>query len=102
MPLISARGIEGPPTLVVEVLSPSTSSIDRGVKAQLYSRFDVPYYWIVDPDGRTIEAYQPWMGGTSPRSHRGHQPRRPRAVLRPDARPRHHLALTAAERRPML
>ncbi len=58
MPLISARGIEGPPTLVVEVLSPSTSSIDRGVKAQLYSRFDVPYYWIVDPDGRTIEAYQ--------------------------------------------
>jgi Uma2 family endonuclease len=55
---ISGRGIEGPPTLVVEILSPSTRSIDRGVKAQIYARYRVPYYWIVDPDGRTIEAYQ--------------------------------------------
>jgi len=54
---ISARGIEGPPTLVVEILSPSTIQIDRGVKFQLYMRHGVPYYWIVDPDARRIEAY---------------------------------------------
>lgn len=54
---ISRRGIEGPPTLVVEVLSPATTQIDRSVKLQLYARHGVPYYWIVDPDARSIEAY---------------------------------------------
>ncbi len=55
---ISARGIDGAPTLVVEVLSPSTTQIDRTLKLQLYARHAVPYYWIVDPDARTIEAYE--------------------------------------------
>jgi len=55
---VTGRGIEGPPTLVVEILSPSTIQIDRGVKFQLYSRYGVPYYWIADPEARTIEAYR--------------------------------------------
>ena len=55
--VISERGIEGAPTLVVEVMSPSTGAIDRRRKLQLYARYDVPYYWIVDPPARTIEAY---------------------------------------------
>ena len=55
--IVSLRGIEGPPTLVVEVLSPSTAPIDRGVKLQLYARHGVPYYWIVEPEGQRIEAY---------------------------------------------
>jgi len=54
---ISARGIEGPPTLVVEILSPSTVQIDRHTKLQLCARYRVPYYWIVDPDDRAVEAY---------------------------------------------
>ncbi len=57
LPAISARGIEGPPTLVVEILSPSTIQIDRNVKFQLYARHGVPYYWIVDPNAQSIEAY---------------------------------------------
>jgi len=57
-PAISGRGIEGPPTLVVEILSPSTAQTDRGAKRQLYARYGVPYYWIADPDARTIEAYR--------------------------------------------
>ncbi|MBI4638387.1 MAG: Uma2 family endonuclease [Candidatus Rokubacteria bacterium] len=56
-PLVSARGIEGPPTLVVEVLSPSTAQLDRGTKLQLYARYRVPYYWIVELEGQCIEAY---------------------------------------------
>ena len=56
-PLVSERGIEGPPTLVVEILSPSTIAIDRSIKLQLYRRFEVPYYWILDPEARTVEAY---------------------------------------------
>jgi len=55
---ISERGIEGPPTLVVEVLSPSTILIDRSVKGQLYARHRVPYYWIADAEARTVEAFE--------------------------------------------
>jgi Uma2 family endonuclease len=55
--LVSQRGIEGPPTLVVEILSRSTAQIDRGAKLQLYARHGISNYWIVDPDDRRIEAY---------------------------------------------
>jgi Uma2 family endonuclease len=54
---VSRRGIEGAPTLAVEVISPSTTTIDRRTKLQLYARHRVPYYWIVDLDARTIEAF---------------------------------------------
>jgi Uma2 family endonuclease len=56
--LVSGRGIEGAPTLVVEVLSPATTLIDRSTKLQLYARHGVPYYWIVDPEARRIEVYR--------------------------------------------
>jgi Uma2 family endonuclease len=56
--LVSERGIEGPPTLVVEILSPSTTTIDRSRKHQLYAHCGIPYYWIVDPEARTVEAYR--------------------------------------------
>ncbi len=55
--LVSARGIEGPPTLAVEIVSPSTREVDRGTKLQLYSRYGVPHYWIVEPDACSVEAY---------------------------------------------
>lgn len=38
-----------PPPLVVEVLSPSSRAIDRGLKRQVYARLGIPSYWIVDP-----------------------------------------------------
>ncbi len=52
---ISRRGIEGAPSLVIEVLSPSTTVIDRNTKRQLYARHGVPFYWLVDPEGRAVE-----------------------------------------------
>jgi Uma2 family endonuclease len=55
--LISRRGIEGAPTLAVEILSPSTRTIDRVTKTALYRRYQVPFLWLVDPDARTIEAF---------------------------------------------
>jgi len=55
--IMGERGIEGAPTLAVEVISPSTGAIDRRRKLQLYARYAVPYYWIVDPPARTIEAH---------------------------------------------
>lgn len=58
MSLISRRGIEGGPNLLVEVLSPSTARTDRSVKFALYARYGVDFYWIVDPEARVLEAYR--------------------------------------------
>ena len=41
---VSGRGIEGPPTLVIEILSPSTRVMDRQTKLDLYARHGVPHY----------------------------------------------------------
>ena len=43
------------PTLVVEVLSRSTALRDRGRKRDIFARYGVPEYWIVDPPARTLE-----------------------------------------------
>lgn len=55
---ITRRGIERPPLLVVEVLSPSTETFDRQVKAQRFAALGVPHYWILDPDARRLECYR--------------------------------------------
>jgi len=55
--IVSARGIEGAPTMVVEIVSPHTRVVDRERKTELYARHRVPHYWIVDPETRTIDAY---------------------------------------------
>ena len=55
--IISERAIEGAPTPVVEVLSPSTARLARDRKMKLYAEHGVPYYWIVDPESRSVEAY---------------------------------------------
>ena len=56
--IFSERGAEGAPTLVIEVLSPSTTRTDRTTKLQLYARYAVPYFWIVDPERHVIEVYR--------------------------------------------
>ena len=55
MHTLGTKAIIGVPSLVVEVLSPGTASTDRGRKRQIYARFNIPEYWIVDPDANTIE-----------------------------------------------
>jgi Uma2 family endonuclease len=55
---LTDRGIEGPPTLAVEVLSPSTAGRDRGRKKALYARYGLPYLWLVDPSDESLEAYE--------------------------------------------
>ena len=48
----SERGIEGPPDLVVEILSPSTASKDMTRKWWLYEASGIAEYLIVDPQER--------------------------------------------------
>lgn len=56
--IITDANIQGAPDLVVEVLSPSTADKDRELKKNIYGRFGVREYWIVDPDTRSVEVYK--------------------------------------------
>ncbi|MCL5055453.1 MAG: Uma2 family endonuclease [Firmicutes bacterium] len=56
--LIKERGIFGSPDLTVEVLSKGNKKVDRITKFKLYAQFKIPYYWIVDPMGKTMEMYE--------------------------------------------
>jgi Uma2 family endonuclease len=56
--VFSRLSIDAAPDLVVEILSPSTASRDRGVKSQLYARLGVGHYWILDPQERVLRAYE--------------------------------------------
>lgn len=53
--IITSRHVEGPPNLVVEILSPATGRRDKTEKLDLYAKFGVPEYWIVDPATQHFE-----------------------------------------------
>lgn len=55
--MITKRGIEGPPDLVVEVLSPFSAKRDRRQKLYVYARYLIPEYWIVDINNELLEQY---------------------------------------------
>jgi len=55
---ITDRGVESPPGLVVEVLSPHSGRIDRTLKPPRYRDFGIPEYWVVDPGAEAVEVYR--------------------------------------------
>jgi Uma2 family endonuclease len=55
--IIAEKNIVGIPNLVVEILSPSSTTRDQKEKLNLYQRYGLPEYWIVDPDSQTVEVY---------------------------------------------
>ncbi|MGA2582364.1 MAG: Uma2 family endonuclease [Tepidisphaeraceae bacterium] len=56
--LIGEKAMEGPPDLCVEIISPSSRTIDRKKKFKQYEVGKVAHYWIVDPEAKTIEGYK--------------------------------------------
>ena len=46
------------PDWVCEILSPSTSRIDRAVKLPLYQRYGVSHVWLLDPIAQTLEVLE--------------------------------------------
>ena len=56
--IIDEQKVNGAPDVVIEVISPSTESRDRGFKFKRYGQEGVKEYWLVDPTKKTIEIYQ--------------------------------------------
>lgn len=50
------RPIRIAPDWICEILSPSNARTDLIVKADLYRRSGVPFYWIVNPEERLLQA----------------------------------------------
>jgi Uma2 family endonuclease len=51
------HGIMGVPDLVVEIISPASFYRDVHEKKEIYERFQIKEYWIVDPGNRTVEVF---------------------------------------------
>jgi Uma2 family endonuclease len=51
--------IEGIPTLVVEILSPSDTLEDVNEKIEASPTTRVPLVWIIDPHGKTVTMHRP-------------------------------------------
>ena len=51
------RGYEGIPSLVVEVISPTSILRDRKIKFKLYEEYGIKEYWIIDPANKVLEQY---------------------------------------------
>jgi Uma2 family endonuclease len=51
---LDKKGCNGPPDLVIEVISPSTARNDKVVKLNKYQNAGVREYWIVEPDTQTV------------------------------------------------
>ena len=55
---LTKSGVEGPPDLIIEILSPSTARHDKLTKLMLYQRTGVPEYWIVDPEDNILTVHR--------------------------------------------
>jgi Uma2 family endonuclease len=54
---IKPNGFHGVPDLIIEILSPGNSGHDTKTKKDLYERFGVSEYWIVDPESNTATGF---------------------------------------------
>jgi Uma2 family endonuclease len=56
--ILTDAGAEGPPDLVIEVLSPKTRQLDLVHKKRTYARMGIKELWIIDPDQKDVTVYR--------------------------------------------
>ncbi len=65
--ILTEANVQGPPALVVEILSPSTRRRDEGIKRKLFEEKGIREYWIVDPKGLRVTVFRRGDNGQFPR-----------------------------------
>jgi len=55
--ILTELNIKGAPDLIVEIISPSSRDTDRIYKKNVYQKFGVKEYWLVDPDEEIVEIW---------------------------------------------
>lgn len=55
--MVKDTHIDGPPAMVIEIISPSTGSRDRVQKMSVYKKAGVQHYWLVNPEEKTMECF---------------------------------------------
>lgn len=58
--IVTGEMLTSAPELVVEILSPGSQNIrrDRVAKFQLYGKYRVPEYWLIDKEKQAVEVYR--------------------------------------------
>jgi len=56
--ILTDAGAEGPPDLVMEILSAKTRQLDLIQKRRVYAKEDVRELWIIDPEPQTVTIYR--------------------------------------------
>jgi Uma2 family endonuclease len=56
--IITEANVQGAPDLVIEILSEKTRRQDEGLKREIYERYGVREYWMLDPDRNSVRIYR--------------------------------------------
>ena len=56
--ILTEQNVQGPPALVVEILSRGTRKRDESIKLQLFDRGGVREYWLVDPERDRVTVWR--------------------------------------------
>ena len=65
--ILTEKNVQGPPALVVEILSKGTRKTDELVKRRLFERGGVREYWLVDPELDRVKVFRRQSDGSFPR-----------------------------------
>jgi Uma2 family endonuclease len=55
---LKKKAVDLTPDLTVEIVSPSSIEIDRNDKFKQYREAGIPFYWIIDTEQKTFEAFE--------------------------------------------
>jgi Uma2 family endonuclease len=56
--ILTEKNVQGAPDLIIEILSDTTQRRDKTLKRDIYERFGVLEYWLVDPQRQTVRVFR--------------------------------------------
>jgi Uma2 family endonuclease len=55
---VDIEGVHGSPDLVIEILSSGNKNHDLKTKKDLYEKFGVREYWVIDPENKLAKGFE--------------------------------------------